>query len=36
MTEIYKKINHLIPSFAWEFHEKKDVNYNLTIKKSAN
>ena len=31
MTEIYKSMNHLNPSLIWEFHEKKDINYNLRI-----
>ena len=31
MTEINKSINHLNPSLIWEFHEKKDVSYNLNI-----
>ena len=31
MTEIYKSINHLKPSFIWEFHEKKHVSYILRI-----
>ena len=31
MTEIYKSMNRLNPSFIWEFHEKKDVSYSLRI-----
>ena len=36
MTEIYKSMNHLNPSLIWEFHEKKDVSYNLRIQICAN
>ena len=31
MTGIYKSMNQLNPSLIWEFHEKKDVSYNLRI-----
>ena len=31
MTKIYKSMNHLNPSLIWEFHENKDVSYNLRI-----
>ena len=31
MTSIYKSMHHLNPSLIWEFHEKKDVSYNLRI-----
>ena len=32
MIEIYKSINHLCQSLAWEFHDKKSVEYNLRTK----
>ena len=37
MTEVYKTMyktmNHLNPSYAWEFFLKKDIPYNLCTKK---
>ena len=32
MTEIYKTMNHLNPSYIWEFFVKKDIPYNLRTK----
>ena len=32
MTEIYKSLNNMNPSIAWEFHEKKYVAYDLRKK----
>ena len=36
MIEIYKSINHPSPSLAWEFLEKKRIEYNLRTKNLAN
>ena len=33
MTEIYKSINKLNPSFMWNLFEVKEVNYNLRSKR---
>ena len=32
MIEIYKNMNHLNPSYIWEFCVKKDIPYNLRTK----
>ena len=32
MIEIYKTMNHLNPSYIWEFFVKKDISYNLRTK----
>ena len=32
MIEIYKTMNHLNPSYIWEFFAKKDIPYNLRTK----
>ena len=32
MTEIYKSINKLNPSYLWEFHERKEITYDLRTK----
>ena len=32
MIEIYKTMNHLNPSYIWEFFVKKDIPYNLRTK----
>ena len=32
MTEIYKSIKKLNPSYLWEFHERKEITYNLRTK----
>ena len=32
MVEIYKTMNHLNPSYIWEFFVKKDIPYNLRTK----
>lgn len=32
MIEIYKSINKLNPSYLWEFHERKEVAYDLRTK----
>ena len=32
MTEIYKTMNHLNPSYNWQFFVKKDIPYNLCTK----
>ena len=32
MTEIYKSVKKLNPSYLWEFHERKEVTYDLRTK----
>ena len=32
MTEIYMSLNNMNPSIVWEFHEKKNVTYDLRKK----
>ena len=32
MTEIYKSTKKLNPSYLWEFHERKEVTYDLRTK----
>ena len=32
MTEIYKSIKKLYPSYVWEFHERKELTYDLRTK----
>ena len=31
MTEVFKTMNGLNPPLVWEFHERKNVTYNLRI-----
>ena len=32
MLEIYKSMNHLIPSYIWHIHERKEIQYDLRTK----
>ena len=32
ITEVYKTLHNLNPSYVWAFYEQKEVNYDLRIK----